>query len=80
VNISRRKFFFFGLAAGVGLLLPDRKIITSIEDKEEIIRKIRQITKEAMNEYRREIDASIYGIPYHQNNASSGIWLGLSRS
>jgi len=28
MNISRRKFFFFGLAAGVGLLLPDRKIWT----------------------------------------------------
>lgn len=26
MEISRRKFFFFGLAAGVGLFLPDRKI------------------------------------------------------
>jgi len=78
MNISRRKFFFFGLAAGVGLLLPDRKIV--VQDKEEIIKKIRQITKEVMDEYRREIDAAYYGVPYHQNNASSGIWLGLSRS
>jgi hypothetical protein len=26
MNITRRKFFFFGLAAGVGLFLPDIKI------------------------------------------------------
>lgn len=26
MDITRRKFFFFGLAAGVGLFLPDSKI------------------------------------------------------
>jgi len=27
MEITRRKFFFFGLAAGIGLLLPDKKIL-----------------------------------------------------
>lgn len=32
MDITRRKFFFFGLAAGVGLMLPDVKIELTKEE------------------------------------------------
>lgn len=79
-QISRRKFFFFGLAAGIGLMLPDNKIISYEESREEVIARMKKLVDETMNEYRRQIDAHLYGIPYHENNASIGTWLGISRS
>jgi len=80
LDISRRKFFFFGLAAGVGLLLPDKKILSYEDSREAAIARIKKMTKEAMDEYRREIDRQLCGIPYHQSNYSTGVWLGFSRT
>lgn len=65
MEITRRKFFFFGLAAGVGLLLLDQKI---------------ELTKKELfifNPHR--LQAEFLGIPYHENNASVGTWLGIPR-
>lgn len=66
--VTRRKFFFFGLSAGIGLLLPNNKIelidYCSIKDLRIPL----------------QINPSLYGIPYHYSNASSGTWLGFSRA
>lgn len=35
--------------------------------------------QEAMNQMNNQIDASIFGIPYHQSNASTGTWMGFER-
>ncbi len=37
MEISRRKFFFFGLAAGVGLYLPDYKISLATPEQVNVI-------------------------------------------
>ena len=30
--------------------------------------------------YNQKDTVSLYGVPYHEHNASTGTWLGLSRS
>lgn len=84
MNITRRKFFFFGLAAGVGLLLPDRKI-ELVDGKQ----RIKELIKATTSEYQRQIDKELmnpcfpsqwYGIPYHQNDGTIGTWLVIPRT
>ena len=74
MDITRRKFFFFGLAAGVGLLLPDVKI---------------ELSKEELGQFAYfnpnggdlgRLPISLYGIPYHQNDGiCNNTFLGISR-
>lgn len=63
MEISRIKFFFFDLAAGVGLFLPEVKIKLAID-------KLFIPTTKPI---------SLYGIPYHVSNCSGGQWLGINR-
>jgi len=76
MNITRRKFFFFGLAAGVGLLLPDAKIELSTTELEYY-----KITKQFQyfNPDGGDLGRGLWGVPYHENNASVGTWLGIPR-
>lgn len=76
MDITRRKFFFFGLAAGVGLMLPDIRI---------------ELTKQELGRFQyfnpnggdlglgTIPNSFFYGVPYHHSNAGTGTWLGFDR-
>lgn len=72
MEISRRKFFFFGLAAGVGLFLPEVKIKLAID-------KLFIPTTKQIEFLASDKPISLYGIPYHVSNCSGGQWLGINR-
>ena len=76
MDITRRKFFFFGLAAGIGLLLPDSKI-NPFEYPW-----IYKPTQKQIDFFNTppNVPMSLYGIPYHQSNVDTGTWLGFDRS
>ena len=78
MDITRRKFFFFGLAAGIGLMLPSPEI--KLNDDELYLYDNSWKTLEELKKINRGIPAALYGIPYHQNNGTTGIWLGFARS
>lgn len=76
-EITRRKFFFFGLAVGVRLLLPDKKIEFKL-DKPWIYKP----TAKQIEFFNTppNVHMSLYGIPYHQDNAFvSNTYYGISR-
>ena len=75
MDITRRRFFFFGLAAGVGLFLPDTKVKLAID-------KLFVPTLKQAKFLNMPFGApmSLYGIPYHESNMSIGTWCGINRS
>jgi hypothetical protein len=78
--MNRRTF----IQSTVGLITTSLIIKPQIKrkpTKEEIIKLIQKMMKDAMNEYQRELDMHLLnGIPYHYNNAATGTWLGFDRS
>ena len=77
MNITRRKFFFFGLAAGVKLLLPDKKI--ELDDNELYLYHNGWKTLDEIQRLNPKLPPFFYGIPYHQSDGTVGTWLGIPR-
>ena len=77
MDITRCKFFFFGLAAGVGLLLPDVKIELSKSELDMFfdMEKLKALYKDEIKLY----EIKLNGIPYHMSDATTNQWLGFSR-
>lgn len=50
------------------------------EHKAKALARLRQLMKEAMEHWHREIDEQLfYGVPYHHSDASTHKWLGIER-
>lgn len=51
------------------------------ERKAKALARLRQLMKEAMEHWHREVDKQLfmYGVPYHHSDASTHKWLGIER-
>lgn len=76
MDITRRKFFFFGLAAGVTLLLPNMDVRVSKKELYELY----GLYGGSAGAGKSELLSHYWGIPYHQNDGTIGTWLGISRN